>query len=241
MYCGFCGKSICRISWQGGEGRPRRFGWQCVSRLKDGKKKCLYAASLAEETIYVAFIASYNDYILQLIDNGQELLASYQARLEEALEQKRAVLEEQRIFLKQQILQGFSDMLDEKMSRTEYYEKYAMMFNQLENTRFDLKQICDDREGCRQKCMEKARNLLINERKLTKFSQEVFYEVIDHVEIGGFDEHGEPVHTRIRFIYKADWTDDRMAKDYKPKRKRRTKAQLEKDRMLLAGSNEVKY
>lgn len=232
MECGFCGKTVCRRVWPGAEGKPKRVRWQCLSIIKEGKKYCPKSKAITEEAIKGAFVASFNKCIEKNLGMAKEAVR----RFTDVVKDKKSAKDIQRIQRKIRTLNSkvkvlMNDRLDGRVSDELFDSTYKELYNQINDAKAELEKVKLEAksEFDQFERMNYITLSLTGEKLLKEFDSTVFHSIVEKVTIGGYEEDGTPDPDLIRFIYKTKVTDDKQGDEYKPKRKRRNKKQLEED------------
>ena len=186
IICGDCGGTYGSKYWHPKEPKYRKKVWQCNHKYKNGRPKCM-TPTLEEPQIEKAFLSAVN----QLISSSKEIIKAQRDVLKDMLdssqlEQRQYELAERMNEISEQVEAHILQNARVAQDQTEYQKKYDELEQQFNIFKDEYKTVCQQVIEIK---AQKTRiglftsNLEKQTEEASEFSPELWYSMIDHVEV----------------------------------------------------------
>lgn len=203
IICGFCG-SVYRRRSQTGTYMEPKVVWACGNQKHKGRTNCPEAKTITESALENAFVTAYNE----IFKNNPEMIKTFLSNVEEALSEDESDTSIETITNRiKDIAKKKEKLLDARLSdliSTEEFKKKNERLTQreesLKNTLEHLENESEVNDKLQDK-IEKFRCRLECGLDITEFDRRLFETLVDHIEIGGYNEDGEVDNDIIKIIF----------------------------------------
>ena len=218
LECGFCGATYFRRVWSYSDIKDK-YVWDCMEKIKKGKKGCSDSKAIADEIVKKAFVEAYNylfsqdEHAVEAFSRKCNLLVSNEdysndinrvnCEIEAIKKKKRRVLD---LFLNNEVEKSIYDdstkALDEEINEKNY----------------DLSKLMNKQDEVEEKKRDflGLKKLLSSNNLLEEFDRTVFDMTVGRIIAGGYKEDGTPDNNVLTFIFKSGFrlNDDLVPSDF---------------------------
>ena len=213
--CGFCGTNLTRRSHHQ-DTLHKKPVWKCRVATNKGIDKCPHSKAIDESIIENAFLEMFG----LLADNFDDILESVLTSVEETLSRDESSVRlkqvEKDIASLEKKRNKLTDMmLDDKISKEAYDEKYAELEHKLKKAN-DEKNVLSQNVLSQKSIKNRMRELrerLADANVLDKFDRVVFESIVQKVIVGEVAEDGTVDPYKLTFVLKG--MDNRFIPDAK--------------------------
>ncbi len=204
MTCQYCGNSYIRCNRKIKAGYVKT--WKCKTVVKKSKACCPYSKNFDEKVLEDIFIKVFNSWS----NKSNDLIVEFLGNLENSQDYKdyqksMKILKEDIKKLKNNKNKLVDLLLEEKIDKDEYDRRFIEIESKETTLQNQLKEIEETSEvgNNLQTKLKKIKKVFENNQKMETFDADIFKEIVERVEIGGFDSDGNPKPHTINFILKS--------------------------------------
>ena len=203
VICGCCGSIYIRRS-QDGEQNTRKRVWICKTQKSKGKSNCPHSKVISENALEHIFLASYKE----IFEYRPELIETFFDNIEAAFETSSTSntimrTKEKLADIRTKKSKLIDTQLNGLIDEDDYKTKYNQLLVQENEQNARLKHLLNETEAASDlgERIKSFREYLKKGIEINEFDRKLFETLVDHIEVGGYNEDGKYDNNRIAIIY----------------------------------------